>query len=268
MRRFNAKWLIAFVLALSAGAGLAQETQEENDTPADPAMMRLDPRAIEIVESVATVLTTQETVAVNWLVSFDQVIDGREKLTHVRSGRAMVARPDNYYAYVEQEEGSREFFFDGYGLTVHLPEKNAYTHMPFFGTFDELTEAVREEHSESLPIWKVLVPDFADEFLGDITAAAYLGVKRVAGIEVHHVAMSSYQEDLQMWITTDPVNPVLAMIVGTNPYEQGWPQYRAYFSNWEFAPDITEDSFTFYPEDEDDRLVWPKRNNDVTEGGN
>ncbi|KPA21006.1 hypothetical protein shim_29220 [Shimia sp. SK013] len=268
MRRFYAKWLLAFVLALSAGAGFAQEAQEDGGEPADPSMMRLDPRAIDIVESVATVLTAHETLAVNWLVSYDQVIDGREKMTLFRSGRTMMVRPDKYYAYVEQEEGLREFFFDGYGLTVHLPELNAYTHMPYFGTFDELTKAVRDEHSESLPVWKVFVPDFADQFLGDITAAAYLGIKRVAGIEVHHVAMSSYQEDLQMWITTDPVNPVLKMIVGTNPYEQGWPQYRAYFSDWDFAPEIAEDSFTFYPDDEDDRLVWPKRNSDVTEGEN
>ncbi|MGR3637902.1 MAG: DUF2092 domain-containing protein [Shimia sp.] len=268
MRRFYAKWLLAFVLALSAGAGLAQDVQEESGESADPELMQLDPRAIEIVESVATVLTTHETAAVNWLVSSDQVIDGREKVTRFRSGHAMVARPDKYYAYVEQEEGLREFFYDGYGLTVHLPELNAYTHMPFFGTFSELTEAVRDEHSESLPIWKVLVPDFADEFLGDITAAAYLGVKRVAGKEVHHVSLSSYQEDLQMWITTDPVNPVLKMIVGTNPYEQGWPQYRVYFSDWEFAPNITEDSFTYYPDDDADRLVWPKRNSELTEGEN
>ncbi|TCL08101.1 hypothetical protein BXY66_0134 [Shimia isoporae] len=264
MRLDFGKWIAVFCGLAIAGAAAAQEE------PKDPATMRLDPRAVEVVEAAASTLASQETIGVNWFVSFDQVIDGREKLTILRSGRAVVARPDKYYAYAEQEEGLREFFYDGLGLTVFLPDENAYAHKPYLGSFEDLADVILQEHGESLPIWQVLVSDFADEFLGDVTDAAYLGVKRIAGNEVHHVALSSYEGDLQMWISTDPVNPVPMLLVGTNPYAQGWPQFRAYFNDWDFAPDIGDDTFTFYADDEVNRLVWPKQQDrgDAIGGGN
>ncbi|SFL30307.1 DUF2092 domain-containing protein [Shimia haliotis] len=242
--------VFAFAIASASAA-------DEGAPPPDG--QRLDPRALEVVEMSAAAMAAQETMAVNWFVSFDQVIDGREKLTHLRSGRALVARPDKYYAYAEQDDGLREYFYDGLGLTVFLPEGNAYAHKPFFGPFEDLAAVIQKEHGESLPIWQVLVSNFSDEFLSDVTDAAYLGVKRVTGIEVHHVALSSYDGDLQMWISTEADNPVPVMLVGTNPYAQGWPQFRAYFSDWDFAPVLTEDSFTFFADEDVTRLVWPKK---------
>lgn len=256
MRRYYRSWIAGLCGLMMTGAVMAQEDQK------DPAMMRLDPRAIEIVEAAASTLASQEALAVNWFVSFDQVVDGREKLTRLRSGRSVVVRPDKYYAYAEQEEGLREFFYDGLGLTVYLPDDNAYAHKPYLGSFEDLASVIRQEHGESLPIWQVLVSDFADEFLGDVTDAAYLGVKRITGIEVHHVALSSYEGDLQMWISTDPVQPVPLLLVGTNPYQQGWPQFRAYFNDWDFSPEIEDDTFTFFVDDEVNRLVWPKQRDD------
>ncbi|MGR3713313.1 MAG: DUF2092 domain-containing protein [Shimia sp.] len=265
MHRSYAARTSVWLAVLSLGVGITSATAQDSNV--EPETLRLDPQAIEIVELAASTLSSQEALAVNWFVSFDQVIDGREKLTHVRSGRAVVARPDRYYAYAEQEEGLREFFFDGLGLTVYLPDENAYVHKPFLGGFDELADVIRQEHDESLPIWQVLVPDFAEQFLGDVTSAAYLGVKPIAGQQAHHVALSSYDGDLQMWVSTDPVNPVPIMLVGTDPYSQGWPQFRGYFSDWDFAPELDEDSFTFYPDDEADRLVWPKQVNPVSTSG-
>ena len=81
---------------------------------------------------------------------------------------------------------------------------------------------------------------------------------RVAGRDAHHLALASYDGDWQVWVAADEARPEILMIVGTNPYEQGWPQYRVYFSDWNFAPEIAEGAFTFTPDEDARRMAWPK----------
>lgn len=258
MKRFEVMGLCAVVAGLT---GLTPALAQDDS--------RLSARAVELVEVATANIAQAGEISVSWFVSFDQVVDGREIVTHIRSGDALLARGRGYYAYAEQESGAREFFYDGAALTVNLVNRDAYVSAPFVGTFEQLAERVAAEYDTALPIWQVLVDNAADQFLGDVTDAAYLGQKRVAGQNVHHVALSGYDLDLQMWISvSEPAVPV--MIVGTNPYEQGWPQFRAYFTNWDFAPEIEEGTFTYVPGEETSRLSWPKRETEAipqAEGG-
>lgn len=229
---------------------------------------RLSARAVQLIEAATATIAQAEEISVNWFVSFDRVVDGREIVTHMRSGDVILARGRGYYAYAEQEAGTREFFYDGESLTVNLVERDAYVSAPFAGTFEQLAERVAAEYDTALPIWQVLVANGAEHMLGDVTAAAYLGQKRVAGRDVQHVALSTYEMDLQLWISIGD-KPVPVMMVGTNPYEQGWPQFRAYFTDWNFDPEIGDDAFTFVPGEDSSRLSWPRPRTEViplTEG--
>jgi hypothetical protein len=235
---------------------------EENATE---AVSRIDPEAVALVTEFATHLAAQRSIQVNWFVSFDEVIDGREKINHFRSGQAVVARDKGYYAYVEQEDGQREFYFDGETVSVMLLEENAYVSQPFDGSFTELAEAIYQEHGEALPVWQVLVPSVADELLENVTSATYLGKRRIAGRELHHLALASYEADLQLWIHLEEgAAPELVMLVGTDPYAQGWPQYRAYFTDWNFTADLGDEFFAFSPAETATRMTWPVL--DVTAG--
>ncbi|MEP2533697.1 DUF2092 domain-containing protein [Shimia sp.] len=223
---------------------------------------RIEPKAVEIVEAAAATLAGSDTIAANWFVSFDEVIDGREIVTHTRSGEVLLDRAQGYYAHAEQEEGARAYYFDNATISVHLLNQDSYVQAPYAGTFDALAHRIAEEYDTALPIWQLLVTDNADELLGDVTSAAYLGRKKIVGQDTHHVALSTYEYDLQIWVSDDPDMPVPIMMVGTNPYEQGWPQYRAFLSDWDFAPDIEEGFFTFEPDADMTRLAWPKHNSE------
>ncbi|WP_197922567.1 hypothetical protein [Thiosulfatihalobacter marinus] len=62
-----------------------------------------------IEAAIATIAQAAE-ISVNWFVSFDQVVAGREIATHMRSGDVILARGRGYYACAGQETGVREFF--------------------------------------------------------------------------------------------------------------------------------------------------------------
>lgn len=218
----------------------------------------LDPKAVEVVGNAAEFLSQQEQLSVSWFISYDSVLDGREKITQVRSGYSLLDREAGFYGSLERGMATREFFFDGATFSVNDVENDSYAQIGFSGGFEQLVEQVKEEYNLDLPIWSVLSQQYRAGYLDGADKAAYLGLTRVGGEVAHHIALSNYDEDWQVWIADDPDSPRLLMIVGTNPYSQGWPQYRAYFSGWDFAPEIGEGSFTYVPGEDSERMSWPR----------
>ena len=153
---------------------------------------------------------------------------------------------------------TREYLFDGASFQIVDIEENAYVMTPFNGDFEALVVRAREEYDIVLPIWAVLSKTSRLELAETADHAAYLGLTRVAGREAHHIAMSNYDGDRQVWIADDEARPELLMMVGTDPYKQGWPQYRVYFSDRNFAPEISGGAFTYIPDETSERMVGPK----------
>lgn len=235
---------------------LAQTDAQEAEPP-------IDPQAVEILTSAADFLAAQPAFSFDWLVSYDDVIDGREKLTFTRSGSNLMSRDDGFYSFSQTGEDTREYFFDGSTVVIADVEADAYVMAPFDGDFDALVDRIALEYDLHLPIWEIMSVDPGAALLRDASAAAYLGTTSIAGHPAHHLAFASYERDWQIWISTDPELPVLMMIVGTDPYAQGWPQYRAYFMDWDFAPEVEAGSFQYVPGENSDRMVWPKVSNEI-----
>lgn len=257
IKRFlsNPLLILAVVLAAHPFQAISQE---------DPAV---DPKVIDILGRANDFLAAQDTVSVSWFASQDTVIDGREKITQMRSGFNLISRGEGFFAFTESGLKTREFYFDGETFRIVDVDDNAYVSASFDGGFEALVEKVRAEYDIVLPIWSVLSNRPSSELLDGAEAAAYLGVTRVAGREVHHLALSDYDGDWQIWISTDPERPELLMLVGTNPYAQGWPQYRVFFSDWNFSPEVEDEMFTYIPDEDAEQLIWPKTGEFVRPAG-
>lgn len=237
---------------LSAAGSLAMAQTEPDPVP------DLDPQAVEILTAATDYLAGQQAFSVNWFVSYDEVIDGREIVTHSRSGHNLLSRQQGFYSYAENGLETREFFFDGQAFQILDVEENAYVMASFSGDFEALIDRAQTEYGVVLPIWTLMSQRSSDELLDQAEAAAYLGLTRLAGRQVHHLALSNYDRDWQVWIADDADNPEIVMLVGTDPYTQGWPQYRAFFSGWDFSPEVSDGAFTFVPDETTERMSWPK----------
>ena len=240
---------------------LAKATSAQTDV--DETVPPIEPQAVELLTSAADFLAAQPAFSFDWFVSYDDVIDGREKLTFTRSGSNLILRDEGFYSFSQTGEDTREYYFDGSKLVIADVEEDAYVMAPFDGDFDALVDRIALEYDLHLPIWEIMSRDPGAALLRDASTAAYLGTTSVAGHPAHHLAFASYDRDWQIWISTDPELPVLMMIVGTDPYAQGWPQYRAYFMDWNFAPEVEAESFQYFPGENSDRMVWPKVNSEI-----
>ena len=149
------------------------------------------------------------------------------------------------------------YYFNGEQFTIVSPDENFYASSIFAEGFDALVEAARERTGLVLPLWSIMSPSIKERWLEGIERGAYLGTTVIAGEPVHHLAFSEYDEDWQVWISTDPDHPVIVMLIGTDLYQQGWPQYRAYSNDWDFAPEIEPGIFTFKPDPDDMPVAMP-----------
>ncbi|MBY8974574.1 DUF2092 domain-containing protein [Rhodobacteraceae bacterium NNCM2] len=207
----------------------------------------IDPKAVEIAGAAFKFVAEQPHLSVSWFVTYDRVFEGREKLTFVRTGTNTLVRGKGFRSYAEHLNKVREYIYDGETFTVSAPLDGFYAQAEVTGSFDELVDGLSEKYDLVLPIWQLLSAESGELFFEEVERATYMGTTLINGRAAHHLAFSEYDEDFQLWIAADEERPLPLMIVGTNPYTQGWPQYHAYMYDWNLEPEIADDTFAFTP---------------------
>ncbi|MCE8534646.1 DUF2092 domain-containing protein [Ruegeria pomeroyi] len=244
--------MLATIATLFPTSALVQEVP-------DPAV---DPLAVEIAMRAANYLAEQPRISFNWFNTFDVVVEGREKITYTLSGTSYLSRNEGFFASIDYDGEYREYIYDGATFVVHHVEENAFSEIPFVGEFEELVERLDIEYGLTVPMWSLLSRDLNDAFLENVEAAAYLGETRFAGNPVHHLAFSEYEQDWQIWISTDIDRPVIYAFVGTEPHVQGWPQFRAHMADWDFETLPEEGAFSFEPPENAVRMILSRGGNE------
>lgn len=212
---------------------------------------------VELIAASAEFLASQPAFAFDWVMSFDEIVDGREKITFVRSGQTTMSRSGGFRVTTDRGDSYRDYYFDGQTFTISGPDEGFYASAPFDGGFDELVEAARARTGSILPLWTIMSETLPARLTADIEGAAHLGLTRIGGVASHHIAVTGYDEDWQVWISDDPGQPVPTMLVGTDTAVQGWPQYRVFFFNWDLAPEIVDGGFTFVADPEATPVAMP-----------
>lgn len=247
----------AVVLVTSAGMASAQTSSAPAAADANSKEPRLDERAISLMRRSAQFLASQSAMSFNWFVSYDEVIEEREKLTFMRSGTNLLVRDKGFYSSAEGENGLREWHYDGKQVTFVAPAENYYASGEFTKGFDALVDSARENMGSEIPLYAIMRRGLPERLEEGLKGAAYLGITRVAGQEVHHLAFADQEEDWQVWISTDEQQPVPVVIIGTEPKKTGWPQYRAFLTDWNFKPEYDAALFTYTPGEGAVKISFP-----------
>ena len=245
--------LFSFALLLTTPT-LAQSG--DNGQAEQPA--QIDSQAMDLILRSARFLADQNAMSFNWFVSYDEVIDEREKITLMRSGSNLLVRDKGFFSSAEGENGLREWHYDGAQVTYAAPLEKYYATSEFKAGFDALVDAAREDVGSEIPLYSIMQRGLPERLEKGLKAAAYLGITKVADQEVYHLAFSDDEEDWQVWISTDEDMPVPVVIVGTEPKKTGWPQYRAYLTDWNLEPEHDEAQFKYVPAEGDVKITFPE----------
>ncbi len=232
---------LLLVFGLSAGGAKAQER-----------FARIDPEAEKTIRAMSDFLAAQTSFTFEAEVLDETVYGGgdgdwdlpAEKISAVRHVSGTVQRPGSFLVAIDDPAGGRAVVFDGQTITVSDLGANAFVRKDFSGSIDEAIDLLRETYRSDPPLSDLLESNLYDTHMDGVSAASHLGLTRLRGQDVHHLAFASEGMDWQVWVA-DGDQPVPVLLQITRRAELYWPVYQAWFTDWSFGPAIEADTFAF-----------------------
>lgn len=205
----------------------------------------IDPLALEIATASSEYLANQPRISVGWLVTYDEIEDGREKRTSVWAGDSYLMRGQGYRSSSTEGAEVRDYIFDGSTFTAVFADEEQYTQLDVTGDFGALVSELETTYAFSLPLAELFDQSGAVDGFAAATDAVYVGEVLFGSEPAHHLAFRSYSGDWEMWISADEARPVPLMMTGSTPYEHGWPKFQAIFYDWDFEAEAEKGVFAF-----------------------
>lgn len=227
---------LALIAAMAQGLGLAGA--------AVAADAGVDPEADRILRGMSAYLGGLSSFSVEADID-DEVIDlAGQKLQFSSAGTLVVERPGHLHARRQGPLADIELIFDGQTLTVHGKRENVFAQIAVPGTADNALAELRLETGLDAPAGDLFAADPYAALMTEVTSGTYRGTAYVQGTECHHLAFRAAQVDWQLWVQTGD-QPLPLKYVITSKWITGAPQYTVRLRNWDTAPTLQTDQFSF-----------------------
>jgi len=234
--------------ALAVGAMLACGPAAHGQQPASPTSKSAanataqQAQAREILMRMAELLGGAKAFSVTLLAGHDTVQASGQKLEFGDTLRILLQRPDRLRVESVGSDGARTVAaFTGKEIVVFDATNKVYASEPQPGGVDQsLMHLVRDLHVR-LPLAMLLVTGLPHEFDSRVKTIEYVEKTNMYGVPSHHLAARGDDVDFQVWVA-DGKQPYPVRIVLTYRKEPGQPQFRAQFSDWNFAPQLADES--------------------------
>ncbi|WP_321786944.1 DUF2092 domain-containing protein [Paraburkholderia sp. J94] len=236
------------VCALCTMGGLPAYSQQNSTAnpnrtaAAKPSASQEEARAI--LMKMAEFLGSANAFSVNLRSGYDAVQPSGQKIEFGELRTITVSRPDRLRVESERSDGTSTLaVFNGKDITVVDSVNKVYATEPQTGDVDAtLVHFVRDLHLR-FPLAMLLTTRLPTEFEDRVRQVDYVEKTNIEGVPTHHLAARTDTVDFQVWVA-DGNKPYPVRVVLTYKDAPGQPQFWTQLSNWDFAPKLTDDTFT------------------------
>ncbi|WP_454018925.1 DUF2092 domain-containing protein [Azospirillum sp. Marseille-Q6669] len=223
----------------------------EQDEPEDSA---IDDEAMTVLTRMADTLAQTQRFTVTIRASYDVVQDTGEKITFSERRALTLNRPDGLRVEAQESDGKRSLVtFDGKAISVFNPDENVYAQIERAGTIDDAVRYLVQDLRVRLPLALLLVSTLPDELEQRLQTLDYVERDMLTAVPTDHLAGRTEDVDFQIWIATEGP-PLPERVTITYKADEGEPQYRAEFSDWNLNPDVQPAQLAFHPPDGAERI--------------
>jgi hypothetical protein len=227
-----------FVLAMLVAAGLPQLGH------AQPTGM--DAQAEKLLRRMSDYLAGRQQFSLKAESTLEVVLTSGQKIQFDSPATLEVSRPNKLRAHRKGDIVNQEFFYDGKTLTLYNPKENLYATTAAPPTLDETLDFAREKLDIIAPGAEILYKNAAERMLKVTTSGFVVGPSVVGGVKSTHLAFRGAEVDWQIWIE-DGAKPLPRKFILTSKQVKGEPQFTVLIRNWDVAPKLTDQMFTFVP---------------------
>ncbi len=193
---------------------------------------------------MARTLSQAQQFSVIMHMSYDAVQDSGQKIEFSELRKVIIQRPNNLRVDAKQSDGDQsELVFDGKTITLFNKSENVYSLTDSPGNVDAAIRYAGGKLGIRIPLARMLVTSLPQELEKMITEVEYVE-KDTLGDPLDHIAVRSQDIDLQAWIAEDKLPRRIVLTYKNAP---GQPQFRAEFTDWNLAPKIPANTFSFTP---------------------
>ena len=203
-----------------------------------------DPK--QLLGQMCDFLKKQQQFSFKAEVADDRVYAGGRKLQYGLEVEAFFRRPDKFRINGDGDAESKQLIFDGKTLTLYDKDKNHYGALEITGDIDAALDKAGKEYGLHVGLAELGANHLAEHAHLGLTNALYVGDSKVRGVPCHHLAFDKEKVHYQVWIDAGD-KPLLRQVVVTQKQLPSAPQWSAYFSDWNFAPQLADNLFTFTP---------------------
>ncbi len=178
---------------------------------------------------------------------YDAIQADGQRIEFGERRRVTLRRPDRFRVEAERSDGDRGvILFDGKTLTAFKSDDNIFAQVDKNGTVDDVLVFMVRDLGLTLPLARMFHSGFRQSLEKMATSVSFVEENFLFDVPTDHLTARSRDVDLQVWIAQgDKPLPRRAVITYKN--EPGQPQFWAELSDWDFAPKVTDESFTFTP---------------------
>ena len=248
------------ILLLLLGSLVTRAIAEEAAAP-EP----IDPEAVEAVRAAAEFLAKAPRIAFRLDTEWDAVQRDGHKIEFGATRRVLVRRPASLRFDGERRDGNRGgLLFDGKTITVWDEDENVYATAPKTADLDAMIDYLVDELDYPLPLRYLVRTDLPERLTTALRSAQFVGDAKLGDTVCDQIALRNDTVDFQLWIEQGRL-PVFRRIVINYRLDDGWPQFRAEFSDWNFEPDVGDAKFKFVPPEGAEKISFAPRPRPVRE---
>ncbi len=206
----------------------------------------IDEKAAKILRQMSDFIESQEKFSFYAETERDILTMNGVYIQVQHEGSTLVNRPNQFRANVTGELMQREFLYDGSMVTVVDTERNLYARGEVSDNMDETLDTLIQKLNVDMPLAELLYSNIYEGLTKNVQAGFYFGISEVEDVPCHHLVFVQENIDWQVWIE-DSETPLLRKVAIAYKKQEGVPRYTAVLSDWNFAPEIAPDQFTFTP---------------------
>lgn len=242
--------LSAAVLITAVGCAEQQTVVQPQSAASQEVLPQAGPEPSDakgILLRMANYLAKAPKFTFNVSDTYDTAQASGQKIEFAATRKVTVSRPNGLHIEHEESDGDKNIIlYDGKDVTVFSQTKNVYAQSAIPGGVDVAIKYFLKDLNMRLPLAMLLVTQLPDELERRTESLDYVEKTTIYGKPAHHLAARTETVDYQVWIA-EGAQPLPLRVVLTYKLSEGQPQFRAQFSDWNFAPQINDAQFVFTP---------------------
>jgi len=239
--RAAAALTVAAALLLWSGTAPAQD-----EAPA-AAEAEQGGEGMEILMRMANYLAQAPSFSVSVSSGYDAIQEDGQRIEFGERRRILIHRPERLRVEFERSDGERgQVLFDGREITAFKESDNVYARVEKPGSVDGTVVYLVRDLQMTLPLARMFLTSLPQELEQRVESVAYVEEDTLFDVPTDHLAVRTAEIDFQLWVAQGE-QPLPRRVVLTYKNAPGQPQFRADFTDWNLAPDVSAPLFVFTP---------------------